>query len=104
MMTPLLALFLFAGEEIVLHTGYRLPAESHEIVGDNLRIHTGSGTVEIPRSSVAAIEAVESVPSPAPTPKAPPEPSSPEPVIASKTTKDHLHDAAHSTGLPRKSC
>lgn len=97
-MTPLLALFLFAAEEIVLHTGFRMPADRHEVVGENLRLHTASGTVEIPRASVAAIETVETVttpPPPSPTPAAPTaSPAKP------KTTKDHLHDAAELTGLP----
>ena len=96
-MTPLFALFLLAGEEIVLHNGFRLAAGRHEVVGENLRLHTASGTLEIPRSSVASIEAVETVDTPAPpapTPPAAPPPSGP------KTAKEHLRDAAAVTGLP----
>lgn len=96
-MTPLLALFLFAAEEIVLHTGFRLPADGHEVVGENLRLHTASGTVEIPQSSVAAIEPVESVappPAPAAAKSATPPPAPP------KTPREHLRDAAGATGLP----
>jgi len=98
-MTPLLALFLFAAEEIVLHTGFRIPADRHEIAGENLRIHTASGTLEIPRASVESIEAVEAVSTPMPPPNPVPAP----PVAASlapKSAKDHLRDAASQNGLP----
>ncbi|MBL8236292.1 MAG: lytic transglycosylase domain-containing protein [Bryobacterales bacterium] len=98
MMTPLLAFFLFAGEEIVLHTGYRIPAKGHEIVGENIRIRSGEGTVEIPRASVAAIETLEPPAAlPATPPSAVPAPPPPPPP---KTTKEHLHDAANGAGLP----
>ncbi len=98
-MTPLLALFLFASEEIVLHTGFRMPAERHEIVGDTVRIHNSSGTVEIPRSSVAAIETVDTPPPPPAAPAAQPAPPAPVPP-AQKSPREHLHDAAALTGLP----
>ena len=100
-MTALFALFLFAGEEIVLNTGFRLAAERHEVVGENLRIHTATGTVEIPRASVAAIEELENVATPAPPSAvaAPAAPHAPEPA-APKSPKDQLHAAAGLTGLP----
>ncbi|MFN0100519.1 MAG: lytic transglycosylase domain-containing protein [Bryobacteraceae bacterium] len=98
-MTPVFALFLLAAEEIVLHTGFRLPADRHEVVGDNLRLHTGSGTVEIPRTSVASIEAVEdAIETPAPPQSAPAIPLAAP--IAPKTPKDYLREAAGLTGLP----
>jgi soluble lytic murein transglycosylase-like protein len=99
-MTLLFAFFLFAAEEIVLHTGFRLQADSHEVVGENLRLHTASGTVEIPRASVASIEKVEPVPAapPAATPAAPAQPAPPQP--APKSPREHLLDAASQTGLP----
>ena len=99
-MTPIFALFLFAAEEIVLHTGFRLPADRHEVVGETLRLHAASGTVEIPRASVAAIEAVERVAEPL-TPAPAPPPAAPAAVVAAaKSPKDHLQDAAGLTGLP----
>lgn len=104
-MTPILALFLFAAEEIVLHTGFRLPADRHEVVGETLRLHTASGTVEIPRASVAAIEVLPPPPA-APATAAPPSPAAPamaaklEPVEKPKSPKEHLQDAAGLTGLP----
>ena len=98
-MTPLFALFLLAAEEIVLHTGFRIPADRHEIAGENLRIHTASGTLEIPRASVASIEAVEAagIPAPATTPTAAAPVAMPS---APKSAKDHLRDAANQNGLP----
>ena len=89
---PLFALFLLAAEEIVLHTGFRLAVDRHEIIGDSLRLHTASGTMEIPRASVASIEAIETVEVvkalPAPLPPAP------LPAPKAKTAKEHLRDAA----------
>lgn len=100
-MTPLLALFLLAAEEIVLNTGFRMPADRHEVVGENLRLHTASGTVEIPRTSVASIEPVDSVAAPDPTPApAPPALPPATPPPAPKSTREHLRDAAVLTGLP----
>lgn len=101
-MTPILALFLFAAEEIVLHTGFRLPADRHEVVGENLRLHTASGTVEIPRASVAAIEAIERVAQPplSPSPALPASAPEAAPVEKRKSPKEHLQDAAGLTGLP----
>jgi soluble lytic murein transglycosylase-like protein len=102
-MTPVLALFLLAGEEIVLNTGFRLAAERHEVVGENLRIHAAGGTVEIPRASVAAIEKLEPVaglPAPKPAPEPGPEPAVTPAPVAPKSPEDHLHAAADVTGLP----
>ncbi|MBI2685575.1 MAG: lytic transglycosylase domain-containing protein [Acidobacteria bacterium] len=97
-MTLLCALFLFAAEEVVLRTGFRLPADRHEVAGENLVLHTANGTVEIPRSSVASIERVETAPAPAPPMTVPTPPiKAPE---APKGPKEHLRDAADLTGLP----
>jgi soluble lytic murein transglycosylase-like protein len=98
-MTPLFALFLLSAEEIVLHTGFRLPADRHEVIGDNLRIHTASGTLEIPNASVASIEKSEVLNTPVPSPILPTVPA-PPPAPAPKTAKEHLRDAANQTGLP----
>jgi soluble lytic murein transglycosylase-like protein len=102
-MTLLFAFFLLAGEEIVLHTGFRLPAERHEVVGENLRIHMDGGTVEIPRASVASIEALApaapaaAAPVPAPAPAPVPGPAA---FVQLKSPQEHLQDAAGLTGLP----
>jgi len=97
-MTFLFAFFLFAAEEIVLNTGFRLAADRHEVVGENLRIHTATGTVEIPRASVESIEAVEK---PVVALAAAPAPVvAPVPAPVPKTAKDHLREAADLHGLP----
>lgn len=99
-MISVFALFLFAAEEIVLHTGFRMAADRHEVVGDNLRIHTATGTVEIPSAAVATIEAVEAVELVKPAvPDAPPAVAAP-PAPRAKSAKEHLHDAANQHGLP----
>lgn len=100
----LTALFLLANEEVVLNTGFRLQADRHEVIGDAVRLHTANGTVEIPRSSVASIEALVRPAQPAETPQAPAAAPAPPPPAAAipvaKTPKEHLHDAATRTGLP----
>ena len=97
-MMPLFALFLFAAEEIVLHTGFRLAVERHEIIGDSLRLHTASGTMEIPRASVESIETFEPVEVVKALPA--PLPAAPLPAAKAKTAKEHLRDAAGQNGLP----
>jgi len=78
----------WAGEEIVLHTGFRLQADRHEVDGGTIRIFSGDGVTELPFSQVAGVEPVESpVESPkveavAVIPPAAPAPE-PEPVKAS---------------------
>ena len=99
-MTPLFALFLLAAEEIVLHTGFRMPADRHEVIGDKLRLYTASGTVEIPRASVASIEAAETVETVKTAAPAPAPPVSAPPAATAKTAREHLRDAAIRTGLP----
>lgn len=104
-MTPVFALFLLAAEEIVLHTGFRIEADRHEVVGENLRLHTASGTVEIPRASVAEIEVLERVEKPAAPAGVPPvavTAPAPAPVApaAPKTAKEQLREAADLHGLP----
>lgn len=55
-----LALPVWAGENIVLNTGFRLPADRHEVDGGIIRIYSGDGVTEMPVSLVAGVEAVES--------------------------------------------
>jgi len=45
-----------AAEYAVLSTGYRIHADRHEIVGEVVRLHTGDGVTELPRSLVTAFE------------------------------------------------
>ena len=55
-----LALPVWAGENIVLHSGSRLSADRHEIDGSTIRIFSGDGMTEIPVSQVASVESVQS--------------------------------------------
>jgi soluble lytic murein transglycosylase-like protein len=81
----------------VLHTGFRISAERHETAGENVRIYTASGTLEIPSSSVASIETVEQVESPKAIPTVALPPAAPPPP---KTAREILREAAQQNGLP----
>ncbi|MEQ1948857.1 MAG: lytic transglycosylase domain-containing protein [Bryobacteraceae bacterium] len=50
---------VFAGEYVVVDTGFRIHAKSHETIGDVIRVHTSTGVIELPASSVFAFEAEE---------------------------------------------
>lgn len=63
---------VFAGEYAVLNTGFRVFAERHEVVGEITRLHTATGTLDIPSSQIATFEVEEYV---RPTPPPPPPPS-----------------------------
>ncbi len=71
-----LAAPLWAGEYVVLATGFRLHADRHEINGAVARIFSGSSIVEIPAREIAGYEQEEFVvPAPlAPVPAATPAP------------------------------
>jgi len=91
-----LALPVWGAEEIVLQTGFRLPADRHEVDGASIRIYCGDGVTEMALSLVASVEAVET---PAlPTPAAAPVPPAPEaePV---KSPAVHLTPAALAESL-----
>jgi len=58
------ALFVAASalgaEYAVLHNGFRLRAERHEVIGDRIRLFTGDGgTIELQASAVKAFEAAD---------------------------------------------
>ncbi len=58
---------LAAAEYAVLHTGFRLRAERHEVMGDKIRLHTlGGGWMDLEASQVDRFEAEDYVPPPAP--------------------------------------
>jgi soluble lytic murein transglycosylase-like protein len=91
---------LFAGENAVLSTGFRIHAERHEVVGSVTRLYTNNGTIEVPSTLIASFEKEEYVP-PAPAAVAPPpvtEVSPPPP----KTTdpKTLVKEAAARNSLP----
>jgi soluble lytic murein transglycosylase-like protein len=54
-----LTLPAWAGENIVLNTGFRLQAERHEVAGGTIRIFSSGGVTEMPAGLVASIETVE---------------------------------------------
>lgn len=92
---------LRASEEIVLVNGFRLAADRHEILGQTIRIHQAGGTMEIPRESVASIEAREATPA-MDTPEIPPLRENPAPETVQRTPRQHLAEAAARAGLPEE--
>ena len=89
---------LVAGEYAVLQTGFRVYAERHEVLGDQTRLHTATGTMDFPSSLIASFEVEEYVrplPPPAPEPVAVVEVVLP-PIV---TLKDLVDNAALSNGL-----
>jgi len=103
----LLALFLvaaagipaLAGEYVVLSSGLRIRAESHEVSGSTLRLITKSGVIELPASSVVAFEQDDYVPPP-PAPVQAPQPAPAPPKPAPRDPQQMVHEAAVRSGLP----
>jgi soluble lytic murein transglycosylase-like protein len=88
----------FAGEYAVLSTGFRIHAERHEMEGENVRLITKDGMIEVPANSVASFEAEEyvapvAVASAVAVPVAPPAPKTTDP-------KTLVHEAALRNSLP----
>lgn len=52
----------WAGEQVILESGFRLRVDRHERAGSVIRLFSASGVTELPASSVAAIEVEEYVP------------------------------------------
>jgi soluble lytic murein transglycosylase-like protein len=86
---------LWAAEQAVLHTGFRIDADRHELHGDTIRLFTGKGVIDLPASTVAGFEALEELPKPAVVPTA---------VAAAAPEKVHpkelVERAAARNGLP----
>jgi soluble lytic murein transglycosylase-like protein len=83
------------GEFAVLSNGFRIHVDSHDVAGDLIRLHTGSGDIELPTSSISRFEADDYVPPPpAPATVAPvsPVPADPKTLVSM---------AADAAGLPR---
>ena len=59
---------LHAGERIVLNTGFEMHADWHEVNGEAVLVHDGSGITELPVSSIREYRVEEYV---APTPASP---------------------------------
>jgi hypothetical protein len=89
-----------AGEYAVLNTGFRVYADRHEVLGASTRLHTASGTMDVPSASIVGFEVEEYVrptplPEPPPTAAAPPMPVT-VPVL---TPEELVEQAALSHGL-----
>jgi soluble lytic murein transglycosylase-like protein len=96
-----IALPLWAGESIVLTTGYRLHADRHEISGGVARLYSDTGVTEIPASAIAAYEQDEIVKPPAPPPPSPAVAPAPPPSIAKLLTPAELAvEVAKKCNLP----
>ena len=89
---------LWAGEYVVLSTGFRIHADRHEIAGGMARIYSGAGVAEMPATAIAAYEPEETIPAAAPEPAAaPPPPAAP---IHSDAPADLAVEVAKKYGLP----
>jgi soluble lytic murein transglycosylase-like protein len=92
-----LAIPALAGEYAVLQNGFRIYAERHEAAGDLIRLHTGTGSMDVPARDVARFEVEEYV-RPAPEPEKPAEPPAPTPIVE-PTPQDLIEQAAATHGL-----
>jgi len=87
-----LALPVWAGENIVLCTGFQLTADRHEVNGATIRIFSGDGVTEMPASLVARVETV--APSALPAPVVPVAVATPMPEALPKPAPVALGPAA----------
>ncbi len=91
----LVAAPLFAGEYAILSTGFRLPAERHEVSGGVVRLFWKDGVTEFPAAAVSGFEIDDYMPPPAaPVPR---KVEAPRPPADPLTL---LQEAAQRTGLP----
>ena len=86
---------LAAGELAVLKSGFRIRADRHELIDGTVRLHTASGTMDIPSDQIGTFEVEEYTP---PAPVASPQPSIPS-VEPLAQPIDVLADAAARHGL-----
>lgn len=99
LLSVLLVCPVFAGEFAVLNTGFRVYAERHEVLGDLTRLHTATGTIDFPSTSIQAFEVEEYVrPTPPPVATAPATVQTP-PAPPVLTPKELVDKAALSHGL-----
>ncbi len=62
----LLAGVVHAGERVVLTTGFEIQADRHEVDGETVRLFSGAGVTEVPRTLVATYQVEEYTPPAAP--------------------------------------
>jgi soluble lytic murein transglycosylase-like protein len=91
---------LWAAEQAILHTGFRIDADRHEIEGETVRLYSGAGVIQLPASAIASFETLPDPPKPtpaaAPQPSPAPAPAAPAPI----EPKELVHRAALRNGLP----
>lgn len=92
---------LWAGEQVVLTSGFRLQADRHERVGSIVRIYSSTGITEIPAAAVESIEQEEYTPPP-PAPAQPAAAQQPPPAEKPLTPKELVDRAADESGIPRE--
>ena len=85
----------FAGEYAVLATGFRIPAERHEIAGSIVRLIAKNGVTELPASAIERFEADDYV-----APAAAPVPPRVDAALPTWDSRTLLQEAAVRTGLP----
>lgn len=84
----------FAGEYAVLQNGFRIYADRHEVLESTIRLHTATGSMDLPSQDIARFEVEEFV-RPEPQPAA-----LPEVVVAPVVTPEALiQEAAARHGL-----
>ena len=90
----------FAGEYAILQNGFRIYADRHETVDGKIRLHIGSGNMDLPVSEVARFDVEEYVAPPAPPASAPAIADASEPPIVPPPTPEELvQRAAVNNGL-----
>jgi len=92
----LISLAAEAGEIAVLASGMQLRIQRHEIVGDRVKLYTGSGVTEMAAAGVVEYEQFEDPAPPAPA-FAPPVPAAPKPRLSPRELVDQ---AATRHGVP----
>ncbi len=91
----------YAGESVVLTTGWRMHVDRHEAEGDRIRLYNGEGFIEMAASLVRGYEADETVPKPAVTTPAPAAPAPVTPAAPAPNPVQLADAAADKYGVPR---
>jgi soluble lytic murein transglycosylase-like protein len=90
---------IWAGEYVVLGTGFRLHADRHEVDNGKVRVFSAGGVAELPETAVSGYEQEEvvaaaiPVPPPVIAPAADPKPQTPEDLAAQAAKKYLLPDS-----------
>ena len=88
-----------AGEYAVLQNGFRIYADRHEVVDGAVRLHTATGTVDLPQPQVLRFE-VEEYTKPAVAPQPPDAPAVTQPELTLPPSPQQLvEQAANTHGL-----